>query len=58
MMRWRLPGAQAILHLRALYLTGDWEDFQEYRIDQQCQTLYPYADIVEAKWPEGVGKAA
>jgi len=57
-MRWRIPGAQAILHLRALYLNGDWEVFQEYRIEQQCQTLYPYADSVEAKWPECAGKAA
>lgn len=49
-MHWRIPGAQAILHLRALYLNGDWETFQQYRIERQCQTLYPYKDLVDAKW--------
>jgi hypothetical protein len=51
-MHWRIPGAQAILHLRALYLNGDWELFQQYRIEQQCQRLYPYKDCVDAKWKE------
>jgi len=57
-MHWRIPGAQSILHLRALYLNGDWETFQQYRIEQQCQRLYPYKDWVDAKWPEAKGEAA
>ena len=57
-MHWRIPGAQSILHLRALYLNGDWETFQQYRIEQQCQRLYPYEDCVDAKWPEAKGEAA
>lgn len=39
-MRWRLPSAQAMLHLRALYLNGDWDDFIEHRIRHQQETLY------------------
>lgn len=40
-MRWRIPGAQAMLHLRAIYLNGDWDDFQRYRIEQATDRLYP-----------------
>jgi hypothetical protein len=57
-MHWRIPGAQAILHLRALYLNGDWESFQQYRIERQCQTLYPYKETVDVKWHKVKGKAA
>jgi hypothetical protein len=39
-MRWRLPRAQAMLHLRAIYLNGDWDDFIEHRIQHQQETLY------------------
>jgi len=57
-MHWRIPGAQSILHLRALYSNGDWESFQQYRIEQQCQRLYPYKDCVDAKWKEVKRQAA
>jgi hypothetical protein len=40
-MRWRVPGAQAILDLRAVYVNGDWEAFQAHRADQQHARLYP-----------------
>jgi hypothetical protein len=39
-MRWTLPGAQAMLHVRALYLNGRWDDFLEYRIEQEQSGLY------------------
>ena len=57
-MHWCIPGAQSILHLRVLYLNGDWESFQQYRIAQQCQRLYPYKDCVDAKWKEVKRQAA
>lgn len=41
-MRWRVPGAQAILDLRAVYINGDWEDFQQHRIKEERRRLYPY----------------
>lgn len=40
-MRWRIPGAQAILSLRAVYINDDWDAFQTYRIRTQTQDLYP-----------------
>jgi hypothetical protein len=39
-MRWTVPGAQATLHLRAIYLNGDWNEFMNYRIETEQTTLY------------------
>jgi hypothetical protein len=39
-MRWTVAGAQAMLHLRATYLNGDWEAFCEHRIQQEQRRLY------------------
>jgi len=41
-MRWRVPGAQAMLDLRAVYVNGDWDSFQEHRVEQEHRRLYPY----------------
>jgi hypothetical protein len=42
-MRWSLEGAQALLHLRALYLNGDWHAFVEHRIEREQAALYGQA---------------
>jgi len=39
-MRWTLNGAQAMLHLRALYLTGRWDEYVNYRIETEQAALY------------------
>ena len=39
-MRWNVNGAQAMLHLRAIYLNGQWNDFINYRIQTEQATLY------------------
>jgi hypothetical protein len=39
-MRWTVAGAQAMLHVRALYLNDQWDDFVEYRIEQEQAALY------------------
>ncbi len=39
-MRWTVPGAEALLALRAVHENGDWEAFHEFRRAQQHQTLY------------------
>lgn len=41
-MRWTVAGAQALLHLRAVYLNGDWRSFVTYRIQHEQTRLYPY----------------
>jgi len=39
-MRWTINGAQAMLHLRAVYLGGEWNEFVNYRIETEQATLY------------------
>ena len=42
-MRWTLNGAQAMLHLRAIYLNGQWDNFVTYRIETEQAELYMQA---------------
>lgn len=39
-MRWTVAGAQAMLHLRATYLNGTWNDFVKYRVEAEQTRLY------------------
>jgi hypothetical protein len=39
-MRWTINGAQAMLHLRAIYLNGDWNPYLNYRIEAEQTALY------------------
>jgi hypothetical protein len=39
-MRWTVNGAQAMLHLRTIYLNDRWNDFVNYRIHTEQTTLY------------------
>ena len=51
-MRWKVPGAQAMLEPRALYANGDWAAFQTYRIEHENTRLYPHAAVLEQiPWP-------
>jgi hypothetical protein len=42
-MRWTVNGAQAMLHLRAIYLNGDWDAYMNYYIHTEQATLYRQA---------------
>jgi hypothetical protein len=51
-MRWKVPGAQAMLELRAIDINGDWEAFQTFRIERENARLYPHKEVVERiPWP-------
>lgn len=39
-MRWAVEGAQAMLHVRAVYLSDQWSEFLVYRIEQEQNRLY------------------
>ena len=39
-MRWSLVGAQVLLDLRAVFLNGDWDDFQRFRRQKAHQQRY------------------
>jgi hypothetical protein len=42
-MRWTEPMAEAIVQLRAIYLSGDFDRYWEFHIAQDQQRLYPDA---------------
>jgi hypothetical protein len=46
-MHWTIPGAQAMLEVRSVYLSGQWQEFQAYRIEAETQRLYPHRQLVE-----------
>ena len=39
-MRWTVEGAQAMLHLRSIYLNGDWDPFLQHRIEAEQTALH------------------
>ena len=39
-MRWTVSGAQAMLHVRATYLNGQWDEFIEDRVVREQARLY------------------
>lgn len=40
-MRWVFAGAHAMMSLRAVYLSGLWDEFLQYRINKERLRLYP-----------------
>lgn len=51
-MRWKIPGAQALLNLRTIKINGDWSAYQDYRIALENDWLYPNTKALAAKeWP-------
>lgn len=47
-MHWTIPGAQAMLDVRSIYVSDLWDEYQAYRIEQETARLYPYRTLVEA----------
>jgi len=51
-MRWKVPGAQAMLNLRTIYTNNDWTAFQDFRIALENEWLYPNTKAFAAnEWP-------
>ena len=51
-MRWQVPGAQAMLRLRTVSASGDWESFQRFRVESENQRLYPNKrPLQNVEWP-------
>jgi hypothetical protein len=48
-MRWSLQGAEAMIQLRSLYLSGDLDDYWDFHLDQEHRRLYPLGrwEVVE-----------
>jgi hypothetical protein len=47
-MRWTKAGAQAMLDVRSEYINGDWDAFQQFRIELQTQRIYPHRHVLES----------
>lgn len=45
-MHWTLAGAQAMLDLRSVYASGQWEDYWQYHIESETDCLYPQRNLV------------
>lgn len=45
-MHWVVEGAQAMLDVRSVYISGLWDDYQAHRINRETNTLYPYRALV------------
>jgi hypothetical protein len=46
-MHWTIPGAQAMLDVRSIYVSGLWEEYQDYRIERETERRYPHRSLVE-----------
>lgn len=49
-MRWRTASAQAMLDIRAVYVSEQWEAFSAYRVDSGCRHLYPHRQFVQSQY--------
>src|SRR5207245_9591214 len=46
-MHWTAAGAQAMLDVRSVFVSGHWEEYQSYRIELETQRLYPHREAAE-----------
>jgi hypothetical protein len=45
-MHWTVVGAQAMLDVRSVSVSGQWQAFQQQRIERATERLYPYRQLV------------
>lgn len=51
-MRWKVPGAQAMLQLRTIAANDHWREFQDFRIQHETKRLYPHTRALHnVPWP-------
>jgi len=46
-MHWTMAGAQAMLDVRSIHVSGLWDEYQDYRVAREIATLYPHGTLVE-----------
>jgi hypothetical protein len=51
-MRWRTPSAQAMLDIRAVYVSEQWDAFSAYRVESGCSHLYPHRQFVHSQYKD------
>jgi len=45
-MNWTVPGAKAMLELRCVYLSGDWDNFMETYITRETTKIHPHRQLL------------
>lgn len=45
-MHWTVAGAQAMLDVRSVSVSGQWQAFQQHRIERATERLYPHRQLV------------
>jgi len=50
-MRWRLTGAQPMLHVRAIYQSSYWDDFHQDRMAREQSTLHRHRALIRNHYP-------
>lgn len=53
-MRWRLAGAQPMLHVRAVYQSSYWDEFHRDRIAREQMQLHPHRTRLKNYTPLGL----
>jgi hypothetical protein len=46
-MHWTPTGAQAMLDVRSVHVSAEWQQYQEYRIDKETSQIYPHRHLVD-----------
>jgi hypothetical protein len=46
-MRWSLAGAEAMLHVRSVCASSEWEEFGNWRQAEQSKRIHPHKALVE-----------
>jgi hypothetical protein len=46
-MRWRLEGAEAMLHVRSVCASSEWEEFNDWRQAEEAKRIHPHRALVE-----------
>ena len=50
-MGWTVPGAQAMLSLRCLWLSDSWDPYLTFRMEQETHRLHPHrAQLKQMRW--------
>lgn len=48
-MHWTRAGAQAMLDLRSIHISGAWDEYQTYRIECEQKKMYPWRGLVDGR---------
>ena len=46
-MRWTLAGAEAMLHVRSVCASSEWEDFGSWRQAEEAKRIHPHRGLVK-----------